>query len=59
MKKYITPSIEVVELESIDIITTSTQGNAVTYAPLEGVDTEDGRSAIFDASFWTSQFGNK
>lgn len=49
MNKYITPTIEVYEVESTDVITIS--GN-VEYKALEGIDKEDERSAIFDASFW-------
>lgn len=59
MKKYTTPSFEVVELETNDIMSVSGQNNAVAYAPLENVDTDGELSAIFDAKYWTSLFGNK
>ena len=59
MKKYTTPSFEVVELETNDIMSVSGQNNAVSYAPLENVDTDGGLSAIFDAKYWTSLLGNK
>lgn len=49
MNKYISPTIEIQNLHSADVITSS---GAVTYGQLEGVDTEDSKSAIFSVNFW-------
>lgn len=49
MNKYITPTIEYNIIESADVITTS---GGVKIGTLEGVDTEDSVSAIFDANFF-------
>lgn len=50
MKKYISPTIEIVETEASDIVTAS--GDPVSYEALEGVDKEGDVSAIFSANFW-------
>ena len=49
MNKYVSPEIEIQNLHSADVITSS---GGVTYGQLEGVDTEDSKSAIFNVSFW-------
>lgn len=51
MNKYITPTIEIKEIESDDVITTS---GGVSIDRLDGIDTEDSKSAIFNPSFWLS-----
>lgn len=51
MNKYVSPEIEIHDLHSADVITSSKE-TAVTYGALEGVDNENSKSAIFDASFW-------
>ena len=58
MKKYITPTIEVVKIETNDIIAASSS-QAVYYDQLDGVDKEGSTSAIFDAKYWLSKFGKK
>lgn len=49
MEKYTSPTIEIVQCEASDVISSS---SAVSYAPLEGVDKGDDKSAIFSADFW-------
>lgn len=58
MKKYITPTIEVVKIETNDIITASSS-QAVSYDQLDGVDTDGSISAIFDVNYWLSKLGKK
>ena len=58
MKKYITPTIEVVKIETNDIITASSS-QAVTYDQLYGVDKDGSISAIFDVNYWLSKSGKK
>jgi hypothetical protein len=58
MKKYITPTIEVVEIETNDILTASSS-QAVYYDQLDGVDTDGSISAIFDVNYWLSKLGKK
>ena len=48
MEKYTSPTIEIAECHTKDVISSS----AISYAPLEGVDKGDDKSAIFNASFW-------
>ena len=55
MKKYISPTIELVEIETNDIMSVS-NGTGVYIAPLEGVDEGDSQSAIFDVGYWLSKF---
>lgn len=50
MNKYISPKIEIERIEVEDVITAS--GSGVTIAALEGVDSEESKSAIFNALFW-------
>ena len=50
MNKYISPKIEISKIEVEDVIATS--GSGVTIAALNGVDSEDSKSAIFNALFW-------
>ena len=54
MKKYITPSIEVVKLESSDIMLASGE-SPLKFAPLSNVDKDGEASAIFDASYWSNK----
>lgn len=49
MNKYISPTIEIQNLHSADVITSS---GGVTYGQLDGVDDENSKSAIFNVSFW-------
>ncbi len=49
MNKYISPEIEIQNLHSADVITSS---GGVTYGQLDGVDDENSKSAIFNVSFW-------
>ena len=58
MKKYITPTIEVVKTETNDIITASSS-QAVYYDQLDGVDKDGSISAIFDVNYWLSKLGKK
>lgn len=58
MKKYITPTIEIVETKTNDIMSASSP-QAVYYGQLEGVDTEDSTSAVFDVNYWLSKLGKK
>jgi hypothetical protein len=58
MKKYITPTIEVVEIETNDILTASSS-QAVSYDQLDGVDKDGSISAIFDVNYWLSKPGKK
>ena len=58
MKEYITPTIEVVEAKTNDIMSASAP-QAVSYGQLEGVDTEGSISAVFDVNYWLSKFGKK
>ena len=51
MNKYISPEIEIQNLHSADVITSST-AQAITYGAIEGVDDENSKSAIFNVSFW-------
>lgn len=52
MNKYISPKIEIQELHSADVITSSV---GVTYGALEGVDNGESKTAIFNANFWFGQ----
>ena len=58
MKKYLTPTIEVVETKTDDIMAASAP-QPVSYGQLEGVDTEGSTSAVFDVNYWLSKFGKK
>ena len=58
MKKYESPTIEIVETKTDDIMSASAP-QAVSYGELEGVDTEGSTSAIFNVSYFTSLFGKK
>ncbi|MBO5262107.1 MAG: hypothetical protein J6B45_03575 [Clostridia bacterium] len=49
-KKYVAPIIEIESIEVTDIILTSGNGYEVT--ALEGVDTGDDKSAVFNVSRW-------
>lgn len=49
MSKYISPIIKFEEIESADVITVS---GGVSISALEGVDSGDSKSAIFNAGFW-------
>ena len=49
MNKYISPEIEIQNLHSADVITSS---GAVTVGQLEGVDNTESKTAIFNVSFW-------
>ena len=49
MNKYISPEIEIQNLNSADVITSSLS-QAITYGTLEGVDDENSKSAIFNVS---------
>ena len=49
MNKYVSPEIEIQNLHSADVITSS---GGVTYGQLGGVDDENSKSAIFNVSFW-------
>ena len=49
-KKYLTPTIEVESIEATDVILASGKGYEIT--ALEGVDTGDSKSAVFDISSW-------
>jgi len=48
MNKYISPKIEISQIEVEDVIATS----GVTIEALEGVDSGDSKSAVFNALFW-------
>lgn len=52
MNKYVTPEAEIEKIESADVITVS---GGVSLEALEGVDTEDSKSAVFNASFWINK----
>ena len=52
MNKYITPTIEYIEIESSDVITASTGTQGYEIGALDGVDSEGSKSAIFDAGFF-------
>ena len=52
MNKYITPTIEFLNIESADVIAASTGNEAVTFGVLEGVDDEGSSTAIFNAGYW-------
>ena len=56
MKKYISPKIEFSELDSESIMAVSGM-EAVSYSQLEGVDTEDSKSAIFNVNNWFIRIG--
>ena len=56
MKKYISPKIEISELDSESIMAVSGM-EAVTFTQLEGVDTEDSKSAIFNVNNWFIRIG--
>ena len=56
MKKYISPKIEFSELDSESIMAVSGE-EAVSYSQLEGVDTEDSKSAIFNVNNWFIRIG--
>ncbi|MBQ8146412.1 MAG: hypothetical protein IJ039_06470 [Clostridia bacterium] len=49
MNKYIKPTIEISFVEVADVIAAS---GGVTVTALEGVDTGDSMSAVFNANFW-------
>ena len=49
MSKYIKPEIEILELESADVITAS---SGVEIGELKGVDDGNSKTAIFNAGFW-------
>lgn len=49
MNKYVSPEIEIQNLHSADVITSS---GGVTYGQLEGVDDENSKTAIFNAEHW-------
>ena len=49
MSKYIKPEIEILQLESADVITVS---SGVEIGELKGVDNENSKTAIFNAGFW-------
>lgn len=51
MNKYVSPKIEYVEITTADVITAS----GYKVEALEGVDTGDDKSAIFDVSRWFNQ----
>lgn len=53
MNKYISPTIEFTEIETVGFIMTS-KDQPVSYQvkALEGVDTGDAKTAVFDASQW-------
>ena len=48
MNKYESPKIEIVELHTADVITSS----GVTIGQLEGVDGENSKTAIYNAWYW-------
>lgn len=50
MNKYISPEIEIQNLHSADVITSSSE--PIIYGALEGVDDENSKSAIFNAEHW-------
>lgn len=52
MNKYITPIIELTEIEVADVITSS---SGVEITALEGVDSGDTKSAVFNVNFWFSK----
>ncbi len=52
MNKYITPTIEIEEIQCTDVITAS---GGVTIGELEGVDNGNSKSAIFSASHWINR----
>ena len=58
MKKYESPTIEIVETKTNDIMSASAP-QAVSYGELDGVDTEGSKSAIFDVNYWLSLLGKK
>ena len=49
MNKYISPTIEVINLHTVDVITSS---NGVKIGTLEGVDNAESKTAIFDVNHW-------
>lgn len=49
MNKYISPEIEILQIEVEDVIAAS---GAVTVEALEGVDSGESKSAVFNALFW-------
>ena len=53
MKKYITPKIEAEQISVTDIIATS---EGVTIEALEGVDSGDSKTAVFDANRWMTVY---
>ena len=57
MEKYIAPSIEVVKLETNDVMFLSAEG-PLKFDKLDDVDEGDDKSAIFDAVYWTTLTGN-
>lgn len=52
MNKYITPTIEYIEIEASDVITASTGRQGFEIGSLEGVDSDGSKSAIFDAGYF-------
>ena len=48
MNKYVSPIIEYVEVDTADVIMTS----GYQLKALEGVDTGDEKSAVFNVSHW-------
>lgn len=52
MKEYVSPTVNIEELESADVLLAS---GGVKYEELEGYDTEGSKSAIFDALYWLSK----
>ena len=53
MNKYVSPTIKIEEIEAADLITASrTETVGYEVKSLEGVDTGDEKTAVFDASKW-------
>ena len=50
MNKYTEPTIDIQEVESADVINAS--GGGVKIGELPGFDTNESKTAIFDADFW-------
>ena len=48
MNKYVSPTIEYVEIDTADVVMASTY----QVKSLEGVDTGDEKTAVFDAAKW-------
>ena len=53
MNKYITPTMEILDFQSNDIVALSEEASAlVVYESLPGVDEGDSKSAVFNVNLW-------